>query len=300
MDEIDLFDVIIVGAGPAGLSAGLVLGRCRRRVVIVDSGRPRHYAARQVHNFIGHDGINPMSLRDLGRREVEAYGVAVLDGEVEKAWREADSRFGVLLAGRSLTSRKLLLATGVRDVLPDVPGIREFYGRGVFHCPYCDAYEHRDQSLVAFGSGEAAVGLALSLCTWSPQVAACTHGGVVSSDHRRRLERHGIRLVEWRVSRLEGDDQLRAIVFENGERLHCSALFFNTDKLQRSDLPQQLGCHLDDDQVQTGRKQRTNVPGLYLAGDADGDVQFAIVAAAEGATAGVAINRELQDEDRGE
>ena len=300
MDETEFFDVIIVGAGPAGLSAGLVLGRSRRRVAIVDSGRPRHYAARRVHNFLGHDGIDPKALRAAGRREVENYGVLVLDGEVERAWRESDGRFGVSLAGQSLHGRKLLLATGVRDVLPDVPGIREFYGRGVFHCPYCDAYEHRDQSLIAFGSGEAAVGLALSLCTWSPQVTACTHGKDIEAGHRQRLQRSHIRLIEWPIVRLEGDGVLRAILFENGERLPCSALFFNTDKLQRSNLPQQLGLRLDDDEVQTGRKQRTNVPGLYLAGDADGDVQFAIVAAAEGATAAVAINRELQEEDRGE
>jgi len=300
MNDNGLFDVIVVGAGPAGLSAGLVLGRCRRRVVIVDSSRPRHYAARRVHNFLGHDGIDPMSLRAIGRREVEAYGVTVLDGEVQRAWREPSGGFGVSLAGgRSLASRKLLSATGVRDVLPAVPGIREFYGRGVFHCPYCDAYEHRDESLVAFGHGEAAVGLALSLRTWSPQVAACTHGQSVSPTHCQRLARSGIRLVEWRAARLEGDDDLRAIAFENGERLHCSALFFSTDKLQQSDLPEQLGCTVDDDQVQTGRKQRTNVSGLFLAGDADGDVQFAIVAAAEGATAAVAINRDLQEEDRG-
>ena len=204
--------------------------------------------------------------------------------------------------GRTFRSRKLLLATGVRDVLPPIAEADQFYGRGVHHCPYCDGWEHRDQSLVAYGAGRPAIGLALSLRTWSERVTACTDGKRVAPKDRQRLERNGIALRTEPIARLEGaGGSLQRVVFEAGPPLECDALFFNTEQFQRSALPERLGCErAEGNQVRTHDKQRTRRPGLFLAGDADGDVQFVIVAAAEGARAAVAINRDLQDEDRGE
>jgi thioredoxin reductase len=205
-------------------------------------------------------------------------------------------------AGRRFLSRKLLLATGVRDVLPAIDGAEKYYGHGVYHCPYCDGWEHRDGRLVAYGHGRAAVGLALALRTWSSSVTACTGGKRVGPGDRARLEGNGIAIRTDRIARLDGSRaSLRRIVFEAGPPLPCDALFFNTDQLQHSELPAMLGCETTGNrQIRTYEKQRTSVPGLFLAGDADGEVQFVIVAAAEGARAAVAINRELQDEDRGE
>ncbi|QDV39579.1 NAD(P)/FAD-dependent oxidoreductase [Tautonia plasticadhaerens] len=307
----DSYDVLVVGGGPAGLSAALVLGRCRRRVIVVDSGRPRNAAALRSHGYLTRDGIGPHELLRLGREEVARYGVEVLDDEVVDARCpspdgspgpgaaafEAETR-----SGRRLRSRKLLLATGVRDVLPPVEGAERYYGRGVHHCPYCDAWEHRDARLAAYGAGGAAVGLALSLRTWSDRVTACTDGRPVDAGDRARLRRNGIALRTEPVARLDGDDEaLGAIVFEGGRSIRCDALFFNTGQVQRSTLPGMLGCeYREEGQVETHGKQHTCTPGLFMAGDADGDVQFLIVAAAEGARAATAINRELQDEDRGE
>ncbi len=204
--------------------------------------------------------------------------------------------------GRRFRSRKLLLATGVRDVLPPIDGAERYYGRGVHHCPYCDGWEHRDRRLVAYGAGRAAVGLALSLRTWSGRVTACTDGKRIAPKDQGPAGRNGIALRTERIARLDGSGEaLQRIVFESGPPLECDALFFNTDQVQRSQLPAMLGCESKgDNQIRTHDKQRTCMPGLFLAGDADGDVQFVIVAAAEGARAATAINRELQDEDRGE
>lgn len=299
------YDVAIIGGGPAGLSAALVLGRCRRRVILLDHGRPRNYAAVEMHGYLGHDCIPPTKLRELGRAECRRYGVELVDAEATGVClcNETPSEFEVQVAGRGpLTARKLLLATGVRDVLPKIERIDEFYGVSVHHCPYCDGWEHRDERLAAVGQGKAAVGLALSLRTWSDRVTACTSGEPLEDADRERLTRNGIALRVETPVRLEGrDGRLERIQFAAGAPLECDALFFSSEMVQRSKLPLALGCPCDEQGlIITEGKQRAGVCGLFLAGDADGDVQFVIVAAAEGATAATAINRELQDEDRGE
>lgn len=304
-----MFDCIVVGGGPAGLSAALVLARACRKVIVFDSGRPRNWAAVEMHGYLSRDRVGPHDFRRVGRDELLHYGVEVREAKVAAARclppRERPhplAAFEVTLdSGQRHVARRVLLATGVVDVLPEIEGFREFYGRSVHHCPYCDGWEHRDQRLAAFGEGRAAAGLAIALRTWSPQVTACTHGIALDDEDRRALEQNGIQIRQQRVIRLEGSGgQLERIIFDDGPPLPCDALFFNTDQTQRSDLPSMLGCEFTSHgTVDTSPKQRTGVPGLYLAGDADGDVQFVIVAAAEGATAAVAINRELQDEDRG-
>ena len=301
------FDVVVVGGGPAGLSAALILGRARRSVLVCDDGKPRNVVARWTHGFLTRDGAEPKELLRLAREEVSRYGVALLPGTVAAARRLVGAPAGGAAFevthedGRSFRARKLLLATGVEDVLPEIPGVREFFGRGVFECPYCDGWEHRDRRLVAFGDGSAAVGLALSLRSWSAAVTACPNGSAVSDRDRRQLKRLGIALRPERVAGLEGREALARVTFEGGGSLECDAFFFNTGKVQRSPLPAALGCERNDkDELVTGPKQCSRVPGVFVAGDADGHVQFVIVAAAEGATAAVAINRELQEEDRGE
>jgi thioredoxin reductase len=299
----DVFDVAIVGGGPAGLSAALVLGRSRRRVVVVDHGQPRNYAAKAVHCYLGLDGIKPDDLRRSGRDQSAAYGVDFINREVLSACRSETDHgtiFELQLDGEiTVRARKILLATGIRDEIPDIANIDEFYGTSVHHCPYCDGWEHRDEHLVAFGQGDAAVELGLELLNWSATVTVCTNGKAISEKEMARLSKRRIAHRNEPVRQLLGTrKKLERIIFSSGDALSCDALFFAASKRQRSHLPSLLGCECDDVGLIVSKgKQDTEVPGLFIAGDADGDVQFAIVAAAEGAIAATAINRELQAEE---
>jgi thioredoxin reductase len=183
--------------------------------------------------------------------------------------------------------------------LPDLKNIRQFYGTSVHHCPYCDGWEHRGKRLMALGDGSEAVELALFLRRWSPFVTACSNGQALSQEELDRLSQNGIPFIGEKPTALDGSDgQLAAILFATGIRESCDAIFFSSGQTQRSDLGKRLGCSPDNrDLLSTNEKQCTDVPGLFLAGDADGDVQFAIVAAAEGAIAATGINDELQKED---
>ncbi|MFN3324213.1 MAG: NAD(P)/FAD-dependent oxidoreductase [Bryobacteraceae bacterium] len=294
-------DVTIVGGGPAGLSAALVLARSRRSVVICDNGRPRNAASGGVHGYLTRDGILPEEFLALGREEVARYGVELRSAMVVSACRDERGFAVTLEHGERIASRKLLLATGVVDEMPRIGGIDPFWGRSVFHCPYCDAWEVRDQPLAAYGPGRGGFGLALSLKTWSPDVALLTGGpSGLRREERAELERHAISLFEAPILRVEGDNgMLHRIRFQDGSELPRRAIFVTTGQVQRSRLPLELGCNFTQKgSVWTGQQQSTSVAGLFVAGDAARDVQFVVVAAAEGAKAGVAINKELQQEDR--
>jgi thioredoxin reductase len=303
-----IYDAIIIGGGAAGLSAALLLGRACRRIIVVDDGRPRNAVAAEMHGYLTRDGVNPLTLLSMGQRELAKYGVETVKDLVVHAEPRFSSGqealktlFQVLTRdGRELLSRKILLATGTVDELPDVEGMRQCYGVSVHHGPYCDGWEHRNQHLLAYGETvEKAVGLGLALQTWSRRVTVLTNGLPTSAHDQRRLTGLEIALNEERVLRLvHSHAQLQGVELEESGLLAADALFFNTRQRPRSELPCLLGCQVNESGLaHTHEKQKTDVPGVFLAGDADGDVQFVIVAAAEGATAAVAINRELQEED---
>jgi thioredoxin reductase len=296
-----MYDVIIVGAGPAGLSAALMLGRSRRRVLVCDSGRPRNAASHAMHGYLSRDGVAPREFLSIARGELAQYDTVELrDILVTGAACRADGRFHVTLAdGSEHTSRKLLIATGVADNLPDIPGFAELYGRSVFHCPYCDGWEVRDQPLAIYGRGARGLGLSLELTGWSRDLVLCTDGPAeIDDEGRARLARNGIGLREARVLRLEGRETLERVVFADGDPLPRRALFFTTGQTQQSELALALGCEFNDKgTVRTGKYESTHLPGLYVAGDASRAVQWVVVAASEGAEAAFAINTDLLKED---
>jgi thioredoxin reductase len=295
-----MYEVIIVGAGPAGLSAALILGRCRRHVLVCDTGEYRNDASHALHGFLSRDGVSPRELRHLGREQLRQYeGVELRRVRVVDATLQ-EGRFEVTLEdGTRLGTRRLLLATGVYDELPPLAGAEEFYGRGVHHCPYCDGWELRDQPLAIYGAEKHGRKLALELRQWSANLTLCTNGPAeLPGRERGRLRRNGIVIREERITRLEGKEHLEQLVFENGETLSCRALFFKGAERQRSDLAVRLGCDFTKrGAVRTGEYEATDVPGLFVAGDASHRVQLAIIAASEGAAAAYAINTSLTKED---
>ena len=295
-----MYDVIIVGAGPAGLSAALILGRARRRVLVCDTGRPRNAASRAMHGYLTRDGMPPSEFLRTAREQMRQYEtVEMRDIEVVHA-ECRDGQFHVTLQdGVRLAARKLLIATGVSDNVPSIPGFRELYGLGVFHCPYCDGWEVRDQPLAVYGRGARGLGLSLELTGWSRDIVLCTDGpSELAPDDIARLTRNGIIVREDRVARLEGTSTLERIVFETGEALPRRAVFFTTGQTQQSGLARTLGCEINEKgTVRTGKYETTHLSGLYVAGDASRAVQWVIVAAAEGAEAAFAINTDLLKED---
>jgi len=295
-----MYDVIVIGGGPAGLSAALMLGRCRRRVLLCDLGEPRNRRASALHGYLTRDGIPPPTFNELGRAELPRYGIEVRRLGVTGAQRVKGDRYRVALAdGAHEDARFILIATGVVDDLPGITGFDECYGRSLFHCPYCDGWEWRDRRIAVFGRATGGMRLALALKTWSADVVWCTHGSRIDRTRRERVERNGIAVYTKRIERLEQTDgALTSIVFASGDPLPRDVMFFTTGQHPQSDLATTLGCTLTRrGTVQTGDLCNTNVPRVFVAGDASRDAQFVVVAAAEGVKAAVAINQALHAEE---
>lgn len=297
------YDTVIVGAGPAGLSAAIMLGRCRRRVLLCDGGGQRNLASLAVHGLLGHEGLSPAQLLAKGRRELEKYPTVVIhDVEVRSITKEGDV-FRVVCADSGVAqAAKVLLATGIVDDVPKIEGIDGLYGRSVHHCPYCDGFEHRDQPIAVYGAADKGAGLACMMKLWSSDVILCTDGGAApGAEAKARLADLGVAVHTEPIARLEGtsNGELRRIVFRSGASLGRTALFFTTGCSQRSSLWQELGCARDEKNgiITDPLTEESSVAGVYVAGDISRDVLLVSVAAAEGAKAGVAINRALLKRD---
>ena len=235
-------EVIVVGGGVSGLSAALVLARCRREVLVIDAGRPRNWASHRVGGFFTRDGIHPQELLRLGREELAAYHcVEFREGEVTSVTKVGE-RFQVVVRGEAqpLGCRRLLLATGLVDELPALPGIEALWGTSVFVCPICNGWEVRDQPLAVYGTDCNGIELAIEMLAWSRDVALCTHGTAhnISAETLARLDHRGVRVFDGPVTRLAGaGGQLECIYFEDGPPLARKALFFSSPQHQQSGLP---------------------------------------------------------------
>ena len=290
-------EVLVIGGGPAGMSAALVLARSRRQVLVVDAGRPRNAATAAVHGFLTRDGIAPEELRRLARAELAAYPDAHLrDLQVVDVSRSGDGFRTRLDDGSSVPSRSVILATGTRDRLPDIPGLQDLYGKGIYPCPYCDAWEYRDQAVAVVG--ERASGFALKLRRWSRDTIWFSQGARAPDESRARLLRErGIRVVGAAIIRVAASPAGLALILADGEVIQRQAAFLEPEREPHPAFITALGCELEGACIACDSRGATTVPGVFIAGDLRCSAQFAIVAAAEGALAAVAADEYLHQAD---
>ncbi|MBA2559675.1 MAG: NAD(P)/FAD-dependent oxidoreductase [Propionibacteriales bacterium] len=294
------FDVVVIGGGAAGLSAALVLSRARRKVLVVDSGTPRNAPASHVHGFLSRDGLPPGKLLAAGREEVQGYGGRVLDGTVTELVQCGPSGFRVLLCdGQRVFARRLLVATGLRDELPDIAGLHDRWARDVLHCPYCHGYEVRDQQLGVLGGSPDAVRYAQIVRQWATDIVFFAPTGSLTEADRSQLVARAIGIVEGTVTRvLVENDHLCGLEMHDGSTVPRDALFLPPRFVPNNDLLVGLGCDVDQNGwVVTDGTGHISVPGVWVAGNLANPRAQVITAAGEGSAAAIAINADLVDED---
>lgn len=292
------YDVAIVGGGPAGLTAAMWLARYLRSVVLVDSGDPRNWQTRGVNGYLGLPDVTPAALRGAGRQEARRWGAELIDGCVSTITQESDEHFRLALeSGATLESRRLLLAFGVKDIWPDIPGLERIYGASAYHCPDCDGHETRGKKTVVVGVGRKAVGLALSLATWTRELVICTNGHDpdLTEPLLEQLDTLNIPVLVAHVQRaVHVDRMLKALELEDGVVLDCERLFFAIGRYPADDLAQRLGCERNDEGcVIIDEHFQTSVLNVWAAGDLVPGTQIALSAAAGGAKAAIAIHHSL-------
>src|SRR3954463_11137455 len=293
------WDCIVVGAGPAGLNAALVLGRARRRVLVLDSAQPRNYATHEMHGVLGHDGVDAADLRARGRAELARYGVEVATATVDGA-EVISGGIRVVSSRGTDGARTILLATGMLDEVPDIAGFTDVWGTSAHTCPYCDGFEHRDERLAVLAAGERGEHLAIVLRQWSDDVVLLSNGPHdLAADQLARVEAIGINVVQTAVVELDGrDGRLRHVHLGDGQTLDRDALFFYVGWRLRNDVARPLGGALRaDGSIAVDANQATTVDRVYAAGNCSEPRALVPAAAGSGTTAAVAINARLSFED---
>lgn len=292
------FDAVIIGGGIAGLSAALTLGRSCRRVILADGGPPRNAPASASHNFFTQDGTSPSELTRIGRAQLEPYDVSIRNELVTDAERSDIGFLVTFASGERVDAHGLIIATGVRDVLPDVPGLRELWGTGVFHCPYCHGWEVAGRPLAIYGRNRKAFNQAKLIRAWSQDLIMFTDGAPdFSEDEGAALQQNGIVVRDESVERLIGSaGHLEAVVLQGGEKIPRAGLYVSPQQELQSDLPQQLGCSVTEEgRVEADAAGRTGIPMLFVAGDIAPISQSVAAAAASGSAAAAALNHDLQE-----
>ena len=297
------YDVAVVGGGPAGLCAAVWLARYLHKVVVVDSGDPRNWETRGINGYLGHHGIRSPELRAIGREEGAKFGVDYVSGIVEEAINETGELFTIRLReGAVIEAQRILLAIGIKDVWPDIPGLDRCYGETIHVCPDCNGYETREKKTVVVGKGRKAVGMALALTTWTSKIVICTNGEKPDMEQKLldQLKALNIPLLDQPIKCVVSkSSEISGIDLDGGMSLDCERLYFAIGQYPADDLGAQLGCKRDEmGRLVIDERNHTSVKNVYAAGDIAPGPQIAIVAAASGAVAAIAIHASLLPETR--
>jgi thioredoxin reductase len=298
------YDAVVIGGGAAGLSGALMLGRARRAVLVIDSGAPRNAPAEGVHGLLGRDGIRPAAYLAEGRADVQRYGGEIASGEVTAVRRDGDG-FSVELAdGSAVRARRILVASGLVDQLPDLPGLREQWGRGVVHCPYCHGYEVRDRAIAVLATSPMAEHQAQLWRQWSPDITLLTNGFEFGAEQLAGLRARGVTVVDGAVTGVRSDgDRLTGVVLADGSTVPCEVLVAASPMKARADFLAPLGIEPADHPMGAGEfvpadpTGRAAVPGVWLAGNVSDLMAQVGSAAAAGAWAAAQLNMDLVTEE---
>ncbi|EFU41081.1 FAD-dependent pyridine nucleotide-disulfide oxidoreductase [Paenibacillus vortex V453] len=292
-----MYDAVIIGGGPAGLSAALVLGRARKQVVVIDEGRPRNKVTRETHGFLTRDGISPSEFRRIAKEQISVYPSVRFVEDTAAAVTGVDGDFQITTGqGTIYRSKKLLFAVGKKDSPLDINGLADVYGKSAFVCPYCDGWELRDQPLVVISNGAGAFHFAKLIAGWSERYTICTNGpDEWTEEQREELKQHNIPVFNAPIESIESSGgMVEQVVLEDGTRIPCTGIFFAPKLVSGSDLPASIGCEFNEaGSIVVDAYGKTSVPGVYSAGDAATEMYQAIAAASSGSIAAAGLNGEL-------
>ncbi|WP_339308688.1 NAD(P)/FAD-dependent oxidoreductase [Paenibacillus sp. FSL L8-0435] len=298
MDQ--LLDVLIIGGGPAGLNAALVLGRARKNVVVIDDETPRNWVTRETHGFVTRDGASPREFRKAAKEQIAAYPSVQFASDTATAITGSDGDFVVKTTQRaSYRTKKILFAVGKKDLPLDINGLTEVYGKSAFVCPYCDGWELRDQSLVIIVNGVNALHMAKVISGWTERYTICTNGSdSLTDEHREELKQHHVTVFDAPIQSIDSEEgMVQQVVLQDGTAIPCTGVFFQPKLFTGSELPKAIGCEISElGTVIVDASGKTSVAGVYSAGDAASEIYQAITAASLGALSAVSINNELNFE----
>lgn len=300
MKQENPYDTIIVGGSYSGLAAGMALGRALRKVLIIDGGNPCNQQTPHSHNFLTNDGKTPKEIADIARQQVLQYDTVEWLNALVTAAIKTDTGFEIQTQrGEIFTAKKLVFATGIKDILPEIPGISACWGISVIHCPYCHGYEVRHQKTGILANGDTAFELAALVSNWTDDLTVYTNGkSTFSEPQLKKLQAHNISIDEGQIVRLDHQNgQLRQIIFSDGRKAPLSAIYVRPPFVQHSMVPESLGCELTPEgYLRIDAAQRTTVPGVYACGDNTTRMRTVANAVAMGTTAGMMVNKELLEE----
>ncbi|ETT37593.1 disulfide oxidoreductase [Paenibacillus sp. FSL R5-192] len=295
-----LLDVLIIGGGPAGLNAALVLGRARKNVVVIDDETPRNWVTRETHGFVTRDGASPREFRKAAKDQIAAYPSVQFASDTATAITGSDGDFVVKTTqGASYRTKKILFAVGKKDLPLDINGLTEVYGKSAFVCPYCDGWELRDQALVIIVNGVNALHMAKVISGWTERYTICTNGSdSLTDEHREELKQHHVTVFDAPIQSINSEEgMVQQVVLNDGTAIPCTGVFFQPKLFTGSELPKAIGCEITESgTVIVDASGKTSVAGVYSAGDAASEIYQAITAASLGALSAVSINNELNFE----